>query len=100
MLAIRPERCIWPFSMKPHQKRSELNGDCQEARKKRLRYERYNSECEGVSCKTLVHGCISTSGAGDPVKIDGFMNTEIHREIFINHAILSGKHPIVQLLIY
>lgn len=37
--------------MKPHQKRSELNGDCKEAIKKRLRNERYNSEREGVSCK-------------------------------------------------
>lgn len=78
--------------MKPHQKRSELNGDCKEAIKKRLRYERYNSECEGVSCK---HWFMA-----DPVKIDGFMKTEIHRQFFSNHAKPSRKLPLVQLLIY
>ena len=40
----------------------------------------------------LVCGCISASGAGDIVRIDGIMNAEKYRQVLIHHAIPSGNH--------
>ena len=42
----------------------------------------------------LVWGCISDSGVGNIVWIDGIMNAEKCRQVLIHHAILSGKRLI------
>ena len=41
-----------------------------------------------------VWGCISAGGVGDLVRIDGIMNAEKYRQIFIHHAIQSGRRLI------
>ena len=46
---------------------------------------------EGLS---WFEGCISVSGVGDIVRIDGIMNAEKYRQVLIHHAILSGKRLI------
>ena len=39
----------------------------------------------------LVGICISTSGVGDIVRIDGITNAEKYRQLLFNYAIPSGK---------
>ena len=39
----------------------------------------------------LVWGCISASGFGDIVQIDGIMNAEKYRQFLIHNDIPSGK---------
>ena len=41
-----------------------------------------------------VWGCISAGGVGDLVRIDGIMNAKKYRQIFIHHAIQSGRRLI------
>ena len=58
--------------------------------------ERWKNECLRPSVKhgggsVLVWGCISASGVGDTVQIDGIMNAEKYRHVLIHHAIPSGK---------
>ena len=36
-------------------------------------------------------GCISASGVGDIVRIDGITNAEKYRQVLIHYAIPSGK---------
>lgn len=42
----------------------------------------------------MVWGCISVSGVGVIVRIDGIMNAEKHRQILSHHAIPAGKRLI------
>ena len=58
--------------------------------------ERWKNECLRPSVKhgggsVLVWGCISASGVGDIVRIEGIMNAEKYRQVLIHHAIASGK---------
>ena len=39
-------------------------------------------------------GCISASGVGDIIQIDGITNTQKYRQVIINYAIPSGTHLI------
>ena len=59
--------------------------------------ERWKNECWWPSVKhgegsVLVWCCISASGGGNIVLIDGIMNVEQDRQVLIHHAIPSEKH--------
>ena len=61
--------------------------------------ERWKNECLQPSVKhgggsVLIWGCISASGVGNIVRIDGIMNSEKHRQVLIHNAIPSGKRLI------
>ena len=61
--------------------------------------ERYNNECLLATVKhgggsLQVWGCISASGVGDLVRINGVLNAEKYRQILIHHAIPSGSRMI------
>ena len=67
--------------------------------------ERWKNECLCPSVKhgggsDLVWGCISASGVGDIVRIDGIMNAEKYRKVLIHHAIPSGKNLIANGFIF
>lgn len=47
----------------------------------------------------MVWGYISFSNVGFLSRIDGIMDTEKYRQIFINHVVPSGKHLIENGLI-
>ena len=57
--------------------------------------ERWNNEC-----LQPWWGCISASGVGDIVRIDGIINAEKYRQVLFHYAIPSGKHLIGNSFIF
>ena len=47
-----------------------------------------------------VWGCIPAGGVGNLFKIDGIRNVEKHRQILIQHTILSGRQLVGPNLIF
>ena len=61
--------------------------------------ERYNNECLQATVRhdggsLQVWGCISASGVGNLVRINGVLNAEKYKQILIHHAIPSGSRMI------
>ena len=48
----------------------------------------------------LIWGCISASGVGDIVRIDGIMNAETYKQVSNHHVIPSGKCLIGNVFIF
>ena len=67
--------------------------------------ERWKNECLWPSVKhgggsVLVRGCISASGVGDVVQIDGIMNAEEYKQVLFFHAIPYRKSQIGNVFIF